>query len=58
MNKKWGARNLNVKVVNHQCGRIDFHKNLSSEEVDWIALDPNLEVEVVDYIKYSREQDD
>ncbi len=47
-NKKWGNRNLTIKVTNRVCGRVDVHKNLSYDEVLWIAANPNLEIEVIE----------
>lgn len=46
--KKWSTRNLTIRVTNRMCGRVDIHKNISREEADWIAISPNLEVEVLD----------
>jgi hypothetical protein len=46
--KKWGDRNLTIKVTNKVCGRVDIHKNISREEISWIACNSNLEVEVLE----------
>ena len=54
---------LTVKVTNLETGRIDVHKNISREEADWIAVNPNLRVEVLEVAmrrrrrKNMREQD-
>jgi hypothetical protein len=48
LNFKRGPRNLTVKVVNVETGRVDVHKNISKEEADWIALTPSLVVEVLE----------
>lgn len=47
--KKWGDRNITIKVTNKVCGRVDIHKNLSKEEVSWIQCNSNLDVEVLEY---------
>lgn len=47
--KKWGDKNITVKVTNKVCGRVDIHKNLSKDDVTWIQCNSNLEVEVLEY---------
>jgi hypothetical protein len=47
--KKWGDKNITVKVTNKVCGRVDIHKNLSKDDVSWIQCNSNLEVEVLEY---------
>lgn len=45
---KWGTRSLTIKVTNLDSGRVDVHKNISRDEADWIAVSPNLKVEILD----------
>lgn len=47
--KKWGDKNITVKVTNKVCGRVDIHKNLSKDDVTWIQCNSNLEVEILEY---------
>ena len=44
----WGPNNLTVRVINLETGRVDVHKNISKEEADWIAISPNLQVELIE----------
>lgn len=39
---------LTVKVTNLESGRVDVHKNLSKNDVEWIRVNPNLKVEVIE----------
>ena len=56
--KKWSSRSLSVRVTNRVCGRVDVHKNISQEEAEWIAVNPNLDVEYIDFSRQSRERDE
>jgi hypothetical protein len=47
-----------IKVTNTLCGRVDFHESLSREIVEWIALDPNLLVEVVEVLTRKNKHED
>lgn len=38
---------FNVKVFNKETRRVDFHKDLSREEISWISSNPNLHVEIL-----------
>lgn len=37
-----------VKVTNNDSGRIDIHKNLTMDEVEYIKLTPTLTVEIIE----------
>jgi len=39
---------MKIKVKNNETGEEYIHDNLTKEEVEWIKLDPNLEVEVIE----------
>jgi hypothetical protein len=54
--KKWNGRSLTVRVTNRICGRTDVHKNISQDEADWIALSPNLFVEILQDSYREREE--
>ena len=47
-NKRWSSKVSTVKVTNRDTGRQDVHKYISDEEVEWIRLNPNLKVEVLE----------
>jgi len=37
-----------IKVVNTTSGRVDVHKGLTMDEVDYIKLTPTLQVDIVE----------
>ena len=37
-----------IKVTNNDSGRIDIHKNLTMDEVDYIRLTPTLTVDIIE----------
>lgn len=37
-----------IKVTNNDTGRVDIHKNLSYDEVEYIKITPTLTVEVIE----------
>lgn len=47
---------IKIKVTNTVDGRIDFHENLTKEDIEWIKCNPNLHVEVLEVgrNKYSK----
>lgn len=55
--KKWGSKNVTIKVTNHVCGRVDIHKNISRDEITWLTANPNLEVEILEYSR-KKEKDE
>jgi hypothetical protein len=46
--RKWGSRNVTIKVTHGSGGRVDIHRNISKDEISWITANPNLEVEVIE----------
>ena len=39
---------MTIKVKNNKTGEVYIHENLTQEEIEWIRLDPNLEVEIIE----------
>jgi hypothetical protein len=52
--KRWSSRGLTIRVTNISSGRVDIHRNISKEEITWISCNPNLEVKIVDDVKFFR----
>jgi hypothetical protein len=48
--RKWSSKVLNIKVTNMICGREDVHRYISPDEVEWIRLNPNLKVQVLEVL--------
>ena len=38
---------FNIKVVNKETRRVDYHKGLTREEISYIGSNPNLHVEIL-----------
>lgn len=48
MSNKFDSKVLTIKVTNLDTGREDIHKNISPDEIEWIKLNPNLRVDIVE----------
>jgi len=48
LNRRFDSRNLTVRVINLDTGREDVHKNISYDEMEWIRLNPNLQVDILE----------
>ena len=56
--RRWDHRGFTIRVVNMACGRVDVHRNISKEEISWIASNPNLKIEVLDEVKFYKNKND
>jgi len=46
MNKK--RKLYKVRVTNTECGRVDYHHNLSRWDLEWLRSIANLKVEILE----------
>ena len=55
--KSYNDNALKAKVTNAVDARVDYHDNLSREDIEWIILNPNLHVDVLEVRATKRRSD-